>query len=227
MVLYQESGNSLGTAWATWEMGEIERVGGDLARAKAWFEKARQLFEKLEDRSSPIFLHRGMGDLSQMMGDYSAAKHHFQESVQQAQQTDHQWALTYALCGLGRAEAALGELEKAQAHFSQALQTARDIGEIDLVLIVLAGYARLFASSGKAEQAIELGTMVFNHKFSWNETKTQMTDLLESLRSIPADRFGAAQERGRNLDIEEAIKRIAIQLIRCRSGSSREEGWVI
>ena len=210
MVLYQESGNTLGTAWATWEMGEIERVAGDLVRAKAWFEKAAHLFEKLDDRSSQIFLHRGMGDLAQMMGDYGAATHHFQESVQQAQQTDHQWALTYALCGLGRAEAASGELEKAQVHFSQALQTARDIGEIDLVLIVLAGYARLFASSGKAEQAVELGSLVFNHKFSWNETKSQMTVLLESLQSMPPDRFGAAQERGRFLDIEEAIKRFTL-----------------
>jgi len=210
MMLYQESGNSLGTAWTTWEMGEVERVAGDLAGAKAWFEKAAHLFEKLEDRSSQIFLHRGMGDLAQMMGDYGAAKRHFQASVQQAQQTDHPWALTYALCGLGRAEAASGGPEKAQAHFSQALQTARIIGDTGLALIAVAGYASLFAATGRTEQAVELGTMVCNHQFGWNETKTQMTALLESLRSMPPERFGAAQERGLNLDIEEAIKRFTL-----------------
>ena len=207
MVLYQESGNALGTAWTTWEMGEIERVGGNLVGAKVWFEKARHLFEQLDDRSSPIFIHRGMGDLAQMMGDYGAAKHHFQESIQQAQQTNHQWALTYALCGLGRAEVASGEPEMAQARFSQAMQTAQDMGEAGLALIAAAGFASLFAMTGKTEQAVELGSMVFYHKFSWNETKSQMSALLDSLHSIHPDRFGAAQERGRNLDIEEAIKR--------------------
>ncbi len=57
------------------------RVAGDLPGAKEWFEKARILFENLEDPTSPIFIHRGLAELSQANGDYTEAKNHFQESI--------------------------------------------------------------------------------------------------------------------------------------------------
>jgi tetratricopeptide (TPR) repeat protein len=38
LSLYQQDGNELGEAWAAWEMGEINRVSGDLPQAKDWFE---------------------------------------------------------------------------------------------------------------------------------------------------------------------------------------------
>jgi tetratricopeptide (TPR) repeat protein len=205
LALYQEAGNASGTAWSNWELGEISRVAGDLPGANEWFEKARILFENLEDPSSPIFMHRGLGDLSQANGDYIEAKNHFQESKHQSEQIHLLWSLVYALCGLGRAEVALGELEEARVHFSQALQTARDMNHGDLVLISLAGYASIFASLGKYEQAVELGSMVIHHKLSWNETKSQTITLLQTIQSLPPERFSAAQERGRDLGIEEAI----------------------
>lgn len=205
LALYQEAGNASGTAWSNWELGEISRVAGDPPGAEEWFEKARILFEKLEDPTSPIFMHRGLGDLSQANGDYIEAKNHFQESKHQSEQIHLLWSLVYALCGLGRAEVALGELEEARVHFSQALQTARDMNHGDLVLISLAGYASIFASLEKYEQAVELGSMVIHHKLSWNETKSQTIALLQTIQSLPPEHFTASQERGRDLDINEAI----------------------
>lgn len=207
LALYQEAGNALGIAWSYWEVGEINRVAGDLLGAKEGFEKARILFENLDDPTSPIFIQRGLGDISQAIGDFNEAKRYFEESFLKAQQTNHKWAVAYALSSLGRAEVALGEVKSAREHFSQAIQTAQSIDQKSLVLKALAGYAGFFASLDKFEQAVELGSLVINHKLSWNETKAQMLALLQSIKSLPPDRSSAAQVRGHNLDIEAAIIR--------------------
>ncbi len=210
LSLYQEAGEASGTAWSNWELGEISRVAGDLHGAKEWYEKARILFENLEDPTSPIFIHRDLAELSQAIGDYPEANNHFQESLRHSEQSNHRWAQVYALCGLGRAEVALGELEEAGEHFSTALQISRDMNHEDLALIALAGYTNVFASLGKPEQAVELGSLVIHHKLSWNETKAQVDAVLQTIQSLPTERFFAAQERGRNLSIEEAIKRFEL-----------------
>ena len=112
--------------------------------------------------------------------------------------------------GVGRRQGffaafALGEAEAARVHFFQALQVARQIDDIEMILLSLAGFATLFASLGDTEQAVELGTLVIRHKFSWNETKAQMAALLQSVTSLTPDRFAAAQERGRTLELDTAL----------------------
>jgi tetratricopeptide (TPR) repeat protein len=208
LSLYLEVGHAHGAAWATWEMGEIKRVAGDLARAQEWFEKARLLFEVIEDRTSSVFYQRGLGDIAQMTGDYRAAKEHFQESARQAQAVEHSWGLIYALCGLGRAEIALNKAVEAREHYSQALQLARRFYYPEMALVSMTGFASLFALRGDAEQAVELGTLVLNQKLSWNETRSQMVALLDSITTLSPEVFDAAQERGRNLDLKEAIRHL-------------------
>ena len=207
LSLYQEAGHASGMAWSNWELGEINRVAGDLPGAKERFEKARILFETLGDPTSSIFIHRGLGDIAQMSGDFAEAKKQFLKSKLKSDQTNHRWAQVYALCGLGRAEVALGEMEAAREHFSQSIRIAQSLDQKDLVLISFAGYASIFASLGKFEQAVELGSLVTHHKLSWNETKTQVLALLQTIKSVSPEQFSAAQERGCELDIAEAIRR--------------------
>ena len=207
LSLYQDVDNSLGVAWATWEMGEINRVAGDLISARDWFEKARLSFENLGDRTSSVFYERGLGDIAQMTGDYTEALKHFETSLQGTLENNLEWAQIYALCGMGRAELALGDTGLAMSHFSQALRTARKLPYREMRLLVLAGFASLFAATERYEQAAELGSLVASHKQTWNETKSQMEQLLQSITSLPPECFAAAQERGQALGINEAIHR--------------------
>jgi predicted ATPase/DNA-binding SARP family transcriptional activator len=206
LSLYQQDGNALGEAWATWEMGEINRVSGDLVQAKDWFEKARVLFEKYDTQSIAIFLERSQADIAAMNGDHIQVKIHFEQSAFHAQQMNHKWALSYALSGWGRAEVELGEIKSARQHFIQSIQNAREIDEYDLVLNALAGYTKVLTAANP-DMAVELGTWIISHKLCWNETRKQVKSLLTTI-SLSPDRILEAKERSKHLDFNEAISRI-------------------
>ncbi len=210
LSLSQETGFAPGAAWAVWEIGEINRLAGDLAGAREWYEKGRAMLEQLKEPTGPVFYHRGLGDIAQATGDFLTAKKQFQESLKHAESTRHAWSKVYALCGLGRAETALKETEAAQEHFRQGLEIAKVIDLEDMMLICLAGLAGDYATTGDLEQAVELSAMVINHKQSWNETRAQMAALLGSITALPPERLAAAQERGRSLTIEEAVRRVGL-----------------
>ncbi len=207
LTLLQEAGFTSAAAWSIWEIGEINRLAGDMAGAREWYDKARPLLETLHP-TGLVFYYRGLGDLAQAAGDIAEAKKLFQESLQRARETEHEWAQVYALCGLGRAETASGEVEAAREHLKQGLEIARRLNQEDMLLLCLAGLAAVCAAAGDLDQAVELVALVTHHKQSWNETKAQAAALLQSITSLPPERLAAAQAAGRSLTIEEAIRRV-------------------
>jgi predicted ATPase/DNA-binding SARP family transcriptional activator len=202
--LYHQAGNDLGIAWGLWEMGELYRIGGHLTQAKDWFNQARLMFKKLEDKSGEIFLTRADGDLAFLSGDFDAAKKYFEQSAEFAREMNHIWALSYALCGLAKAESALADRTNAVQHFTEAIQIARKIDLYELVINALAGYAQILASSGDVEQAVELGSWIIDNKLTWNETKHTVTSLLRTI-SLPTDLLEARVERSKSMDFDRAI----------------------
>jgi tetratricopeptide (TPR) repeat protein len=208
LKLYEESGVKDSIAWGTWEMGEIHRVEGDLAGALEWFEKAKDLFEELDDASFPIFYARGLGELAMAVGDYTRAKAHFSESIRLEQEVGHEWARCYALWELGRAEIALGENAAARDHIAEALSIARGLASLELVFNCLAGYAMYYAAIGNIDRTIELSAFVLAHSDTPNETKAQMVALLQSLPAISQEQRVAAAEAGRNLNLEDVYKQL-------------------
>jgi len=211
LALARENGDVFGEAWYLWEMGEIERFGGDYAAARQWYEQARELFEKLGVKRELGFYHRGLGDIAQALGDYAEARRQFQESLTVARQTAHDWAAAYALAGLARAALALGEHEATQGYLLEALQKARKIADSGIMMVVLAGAAGLYAARGDRERAVELGTLVVDHYAAWRETKAQAAAVIQAAAAVlPPDRLARSQERGRGRDIWET----AAQLVR-------------
>jgi DNA-binding SARP family transcriptional activator/predicted ATPase len=205
--IFDQAGIETGKAWGMWEMGELYRIDGRLDQAKDWFNQARLLFKKLENKSSEIFLTRSDGDLAYMSGNFDAAKKYFEQSVEFAQEMNHMWALSYALCGLAKAEGALADQTNAHQHYIQAIQIARSIDRYDLVMNALAGYTHILASSGAVEQAVVLGIWILDNKLTWNETKHDVKALISTI-SLPADRFAACRERSQTMDVEKAVSLI-------------------
>jgi tetratricopeptide (TPR) repeat protein len=165
-------------AWTTWEMGELQRLRGELDEAITWFERALLLFNRIDSRSGDAFYHRGLGDVAASRGFHAVAAFHFEESLRYAEEDRHPWARAYALIGLARANLALGSLPLAQEQMARALDTARATGDRAITLAALAGAAEYLAACGRTGLASEVAAAVAANPISWTETRTRAANVL-------------------------------------------------
>ncbi|WP_374685679.1 adenylate/guanylate cyclase domain-containing protein, partial [Promineifilum sp.] len=76
-VVAEEFGLAYDAAWSTFELGEIQRVRGDVAAAWQWYERSLPLFEQAHEPMGAAFHRRGLGDLALLRGEWEAADGHF------------------------------------------------------------------------------------------------------------------------------------------------------
>ena len=214
LALSEEAGDLYGQAWSSWEMGEIYRVGGDLPGARQWYERARELFEAVEDSSGFTFYYRALGDLALATGAYAQAIREFQKSLNYARETSHDWAMAYALAGLGRAQMALRDYEEARKYFRRALRRALRASDQGVTLVVLGAVTSLYAETGDAEEALALGTLILEHPVTWRETREQVQATLDEIDTLTPERMEMARQRGRGRHLWKVTERVTKSLAR-------------
>jgi predicted ATPase/class 3 adenylate cyclase/Tfp pilus assembly protein PilF len=178
-----ENQDITGLIWGKWELGEIERLQGNLSTARQLYEESMLQYALNPHSILPVFYHRGLGDIALAEGDYAEARRRFSTSLELARQDYHTWSVAYALSGLGRAETGLGNYTAADQYFQEALQAAEETGARGLVLVPLTGLAGLHAARGEHERAVELATQVVEQPAAWWEYRNLANDILQ--RSLP------------------------------------------
>jgi len=209
---YARSAGDLFTeAWATWEMGELCRLRGELDEALTWYERSLPLFASFGDHTGYAFYHRGLAQVAAARGFHAVAVVSFEESLRHAREHNHSWAQAYALMGLGRANLALGgDLPLAQEQMARAVATARATGDRAITLAALAAAAELFARSDRTGRALELAAFVADHPIAWTEVRARAAGLRTDLtltgagkaedgKVAPADLWALADEVSREL----------------------------
>ncbi len=202
----EENQDAAGLIWGKWELGEIERVEGNLAAARQLYDESWRLFEPTRQSNIAAFYQRGLGDIALAQGDYRDAHRCFSLSLELAQQTYHTWSVAYALSGLGRAEVGSGDWEAAQGHFREAVQKAAQTGSRGLIMAALAGLVELYATQGEEERAVELATFVIEQPATWQEFRQRVEGMLQKcMARLPAAAVGVAQAKARKMDLETLL----------------------
>jgi tetratricopeptide (TPR) repeat protein len=173
-----------GIAWSTWEMGDLERVAGNIDLAQNLFDQSWNLFEGVNDPNGFIFCQRGLGDVAQARGDFEGAEAKFVDSLRLAREQSHLWAAGYALSGIGRANLAMERFDMALENFLEAFRLNYDNGFYELAMIALVGLAGVLACTDRPEMAQRLSEFVLNQYLSWNETKGQAIAVREAAMSM-------------------------------------------
>ena len=195
-------------AWAVYELGEIERLTGNLDKAQKNYEKSNELFERLDILPGQAFCHSGMGCLALALGEHKTAWQEFETCLLILQSEQHAWLEVCALCGLGRAAIGLGEYEAARDFLTRALSISHVLDNHELFMMVLVNWASLHAAEKRPEQAIELGSFVLHHFAAWNEIKQQAKQVVkESSRSVPLPVARKAKQQGKTRLLEDALRR--------------------
>jgi len=206
LAISVENQDPAGIIWGKWELGEIERVEGNLADARQLYEESLKLFELSPQSNIMVFYQRSLGDLAQAQGDYVEAQRRFMQSLELAQQAYHTWSVSYALSGLGRAEIGLGDWEAAREHFRVALQKAIQAGARGLIMIALSGLAELATAQGVEARAVELATFVVGQAETWQEYRQRTSKILQdSISRLPEEAVLNAQAKARAWDLETLL----------------------
>jgi predicted ATPase/DNA-binding SARP family transcriptional activator len=206
--LSQDVHDEFGEAWGTWEMGEIHRVSGNHEDALQWFERAKVMFEHVNESNGLIFYHRGLGDVALAREDYAGAYTEFDESCKRAVDRKFTWGAAYAQAGMGRAAIELNNFDAAREHLSESLQSVSTIEDIGLALLVLNDCANLYTARGELEPASEIFSLVAGHYATWKEIKEQAAATYTRLQTTSALQLDTDGIGDRLEDIWDLIKRL-------------------
>jgi tetratricopeptide (TPR) repeat protein len=204
-----ETGVTYQFAWNYWEMGDLQRLMGDVEAAAEWYTRAYQIFDKEQDHVGRSYYFRGMGDLALEQKIYESAGDHFSTSADLAKLTNHTWMVCYALSKLARTQMELQDVKSATKNFHDAFQYGMKTLDQGVMLVAVMEYAEFCSKLGQNERAIELCSLVLNHFVSWNETKKKASMLLDSIKkSLPRKYFNEVQKHGRSLDLWKTVENL-------------------
>jgi predicted ATPase/DNA-binding SARP family transcriptional activator len=207
--IQQELGQDINVIYSNYELGEIDRVSGQLQSARTLYEQALASFTGFNDSHGQAFCRRGLGDLALLNDDYQLARRHFEAALSLAKEPFvHSWLTLQTQTKLARAALCLGDIEGAKEYLDLAVWYAkiRISDSNDLLMITLAEKAAVLLANHECDRALALGTFVANHAASWHETKWRAGDVINAAaKELPSADSSAAEARGRQMTLAGAL----------------------
>jgi len=198
-------------SWRLYEVGDLYRIFGKFEEAIEFYEQAYIEFVKTDILLGLGYYQRAYGDIALKNGQYSEALDHYNKFYKYATQDNHFWSMSQAHAKISFALTYLGKIVDAREKMITALGEADAVGQIDLELLALLTEALCLLKEEHHEQCVEITSLIIHHPNSWNETKEHANKILDSAsRNLSQERFEAAQQRGREMVLDEVIPTIIV-----------------
>ena len=196
--------------WGLLEMGEIERVAGDLSKAESLLQQCADLHQDTPMSNVQAFYFKSMGDLALDKGDPEAALHYFEQSQALARRDYNYWCAFYSGLGMARAALASGDQAAARKHISSSMDSTEVGVSAPLFTYGIEIWAELSAANQDYQRAVKLGSLTIQHPATWQEVRDRAVRLVKHCAMrLPAAEFSSAQTRGRKLDLLATVQEIS------------------
>ncbi len=149
-------GYLLGQAWACNGIGNNYAAIGEAARSLAAYDRAVDLFRRVENQQGLAFTLQSEGYLAWKIGAERKALALFQESLPLNVAASNRQGEAFARNNIGLALLTLGELATARAELSRALALWEQAGDAHGRALSLHNMGRVFQREGNTARAIEL-----------------------------------------------------------------------
>ena len=185
---------------------------GDYRAARRFEEKGLAIHRELNDKFGIAKSLNGLGSLARTEGDTATARSLLEESLTIFRQLGNESGICYCLMNLGEVAYNSGDYEPARVYYKEVVTIAQKIGYKDRISFCLDAFAAIAAEqkewkmaaqlAGAAEQlrksigcGEDASDRAFRHKY------------LEKVRAaLNETAFSAAEEQGRKLKLDEAIR---------------------
>lgn len=220
LALYEELGDTYGTALALVGTGLVGLYQGDFRRALELHLEALSRARSFDDdQPGPVFLAtvclQNLGAVAYGAGNLAQATGYFEEALRRVQRLGHSSLALLPLTGLGNVMRDQGDLKRATSLYSEALEQAGKRGNKRIQVYALAGLASIAGTLDDQKQAARLfgaadvlqdmiGVPVLP-AFYRNHARS-----LNAVRSVlPGEDFEAEWNAGRAMRLSEAIAEAA------------------
>jgi tetratricopeptide (TPR) repeat protein len=153
-----------------------------------------------------------LGHIAFARGELGEAKGFYQRCLTIAQEIGFYYAIQTSSKYLGKVTLSLGEIIEAETYLVESLRISKEIGFVRDLVNLLYEYARLRVARGNPEGAVELLGLVLQHPASKQVRLIEgnigdsAEDLLVELKAeLPQGVYGAALERGRELELDGVV----------------------
>jgi ATP/maltotriose-dependent transcriptional regulator MalT/DNA-binding SARP family transcriptional activator len=136
-------------------LGTSLALKGDLDQAIQELEKARDLYERLEQPYDLALVHHDLGLAYDRTGNTPLSKLHLEKALKYWQRANNLAGLANTLNSLGVLLHTQGEYEEALETFEDALHKIRQVGGLQIEPYILASIGDLYRDINKPEKALE------------------------------------------------------------------------
>jgi predicted ATPase/DNA-binding SARP family transcriptional activator len=204
LTIFTDLGDQQSGALVLNNLGAVAKQLGEYAEAERLYQQALSRCRERDDRWTMAICLDSLGLLAEAMGKYKEAKQALRQGLAFFQEIGHQLGETNCLNNLGFVLVAEKEYELAGEHFCTALRISTAAHLPDMALHALVGIGFVIAQAEeRRECAVELAAHALSHPLASLDTKERAERLISELESqVPAPVFAAAQERGKQGDLE-------------------------
>jgi len=210
LAISQESAYQTGIIWSYAELGEIERIDGNLGAAERWYRQALAYLESTSVYDLRAFANRGLGQIALTRGNLEEARRRLDESLKAANEEYFPWGSAYALSCLARVAITEGDLKAAELHLTEAAQVLSRWGDQGVALEMIAVIAELYLAEDRPADAIALATFLLDYQGTWYETRERASELIIRAASrLASTDLSNAQHKGQQIVFDQMLDKIA------------------
>ena len=210
--LYQSLGLEEQVGVIEAHIGFTERNEGNHQAARAHFDIARTIGEKLRSERVLAMAASGLGSLAADEGDLVTAREAKERSLVAFRSLGDQWVVALVTGSLGKVCFATGDFAAARTFVREALRLGRDLGNKWAVPYALEGLADICAEENQAQKAVRLYGAASAQRealalaFSPTERTSYQKALGRLQELVPDETFDDEWKKGRSLGIQAAIE---------------------
>jgi tetratricopeptide (TPR) repeat protein len=210
LCLFHELGDDLSRIDILRDLGDAASGTGDYTHARAWYEAAYELSERLKDEHRVRTIHAlGKFELASG-GDLRRAAELFERSMTLARMTDDLWWMSHILHASGDVALAQGDHARALSFYREALRRSHQMSDWRTAVYCIAALAAVAALAGDTSRAGQLSGACekLESELGWqvleNECKTYDAAVAICSDADPIV-FATAADRGRQMSVEEIV----------------------
>ncbi len=177
--------------------------------AKPLYYEAIEISRELNQTRQQAASLGNLGGILLKEGQYEEALTLFMQGLETHRNSGYRFGTAIALDNVGTAHYHLGNEQEALYYLKQSIREARDIRSDLIALDALVWVAAIRAKNGNAENALGLFGLIRNHPKADTETIQNIEKLMPEIADgLNKDIVRAAMERGKILDLDNAIKSV-------------------